>query len=429
MASTRPPLGMARLSARYRIETPLDPDLAAAAMAGEQSSGTFLKVAGETDALHERHAARVESVTRLDTAAAPSLPGALPGESYTRAEVTLSWPLENIGPSLPNLLATVLGNLTELRELSGIRLTDVALPREFIEACPGPQFSVPGTRRLAGVERGPLIGTIIKPSVGLTPEQTADLVAQLVEAGIDFIKDDELIADPPYSPLAERVPAVMRVIEAHAQRTGRKPMYAFNITGDLDEMRRRHDLVRDHGGTCVMASVNWIGLASLAALRRHSQLPIHGHRNGWGLFYRHPQIGIDYRAYQSLLRLAGADHLHVNGLGSKFAEADASVIDSARACLTPLLDAPGRDDRAMPVFSSAQTIHQAPATYAALQSTDLIYTCGGGIMGHPDGVAAGCRSLRAAWEATASGVTLEEHARQEPDLAVALRAFRSPFSG
>ncbi|MDN3520643.1 ribulose-bisphosphate carboxylase large subunit family protein [Halomonas ramblicola] len=420
---------MPRFSASYRIETPLDPERAAAAMAGEQSSGTFLKLAGETDALRERHAARVEAVTPLERRQAPSLPGALPGETYHRAEVTLSWPLESIGASLPNLLATVLGNLTELRELSGIRLTDIALPDDFIEAFPGPQFSVGGTRQLAGVDDGPLIGTIIKPSVGLSPEETAALVRQLVEAGIDFIKDDELIADPPYSPLAERVPAVMRVIEEHAQRTGRKPMYAFNITGDIDEMRQRHDLVRDHGGTCIMVSVNWIGMSSLVALRRHAQLPIHGHRNGWGLFYRHPQIGISYCAYQALLRLAGADHLHVNGLGSKFAEADTSVIDSARACLTPLLEAPGRDDRAMPVFSSAQTVHQAPATYAALRSTDLIYTCGGGIMGHPDGVAAGCRSIRAAWEATASDTTLEEHARQEPDLAVALRAYPSPFSG
>lgn len=429
MALVHSPGAMPRFSASYCIETPLVPECAAEAMAGEQSSGTFLKLAGETEALRERHAARVEAVTSLETRQFPSLPGALPGKAYHEAEITLSWPLENIGASLPNLLATILGNLTELRELSGIRLTDIELPQAFIEAMPGPQFSINGTRHMVGVGQGPLIGTIIKPSVGLSPEDTADLVHQLVEAGIDFIKDDELIADPPYSPLSERVPAVMRVIEEHANRTGRKPMYAFNITGDLDEMRQRHDLVRDHGGTCIMASVNWIGVSSLAALRRHSQLPIHGHRNGWGLFYRHPQIGINYRVFQALLRLAGADHLHVNGLGSKFAETDASVIDSARACLTPLLELPGRDDRAMPVFSSAQTIHQAPATYAALRSTDLIYTCGGGIMGHPNGVAAGCRSIRAAWEATASGTTLEEQAKKEPDLAVALRAYQSPFSG
>ncbi|EPC00615.1 ribulose bisphosphate carboxylase [Litchfieldella anticariensis FP35 = DSM 16096] len=429
MQVTRDQRHKPRITASYRIETPLDIEQAAVAMAGEQSSGTFLRLEGETDELRERHAARVESVVRLETVATPSLSGALPGKHYACAAITLSWPLENIGTSLPNLLATILGNLTELRELSGIRLTDITLPNDFINAFAGPQFSINGTRRLTGVANGPLIGTIIKPSVGLSPEATADLVKQLVEAGIDFIKDDELIADPPYSPLAKRVPAVMRVIEEHAQHTGRKPMYAFNITGDIDEMRQRHDLVRDHGGTCVMASVNWIGMASLVGLRRHSELPIHGHRNGWGMFYRHPQIGMSYRAYQVLLRLAGADHLHVNGLGSKFAESNGSVIDSASACLTPLQEGSSRDDRAMPVFSSAQTIHQAHATFAALQSTDLIYTCGGGIMGHPHGAAAGCRSIHAAWQAATRGVALEDYAKEEPDLAVALRAFRRPFSG
>ncbi|QOR40880.1 ribulose 1,5-bisphosphate carboxylase [Billgrantia diversa] len=418
-----------RIKASYWIETPLDPHRAAEAMAGEQSSGTFLKLARETDELRDRHAAQVDSVTQLTTADTPSLPGAMPGEVYHRANITLSWPTINVGTSLPNLMATVLGNLTELRELSGIRLSRLALPDEFLEAHPGPRFSITGTRQLTGCNEGPLIGTIIKPSVGLTPEETAELVGELIEAGIDFIKDDELIANPPYSPLAKRVPAVMRVINDYAQRTGRKPMYAFNITGDIDEMRRQHDLVVEHEGTCVMASMNWIGLASLQALSQHTSVPIHGHRNGWGLFYRSPSIGIDYPAYQTLLRLAGADHLHVNGLGSKFAEADASVIDSATACLTPLLHRSERDDRAMPVFSSAQTVHQASNTFKALGSTDLIYTCGGGIMGHPNGVAAGCRSIRAAWAAAASGTPLGEHAHQEPDLEVALRAFASPFSG
>ncbi len=418
-----------RITASYWIETPLDPSQAAEAMAGEQSSGTFLKLARETGELRERYAARVESVTLRDDVSTPSLPGAMAGEVYHRAEVTLSWPLANVGTSLPNLMATVLGNLTELRELSGIRLTQLALPAQFLAAHPGPQFSIPGARRLTGCQTGPLIGTIIKPSVGLSPHDTAALVSELIEAGIDFIKDDELIASPPYSPLAERVPAVMRVINDYAERTGRKPMYAFNITGDIDEMRHHHDLVLKHGGSCVMASMNWIGVSSLQALRRHSALPIHGHRNGWGLLYRHPAIGIDYPAYQILMRLAGADHLHVNGLGSKFAESDDSVVVSAKACLKPLLETPDRDDRAMPVFSSAQTVHQAPETFNALGSTDLIYTCGGGIMGHPNGVAAGCRSIRAAWMATANGISLEEHAREEPDLQVALRAFASPFSG
>ena len=416
-------MGASRFTASYLIESPLTPQQAAEAMAGEQSTGTFVAIPGDTAELRERHGAHVESVMELETNNQPALPGSLPAAEYQRAQVTISWPQENIGSSIPNLLATVLGNLTELKELSAIRLIGLALDPSFIQQCPGPAFGVPGTRQLSGVRQGPLVGTIIKPSVGLSPEQTADLVSTLVEAGLDFIKDDELIADPPYSPFGERVDAVMGVINDFADRTGRKPMYAFNLTGTIDEMRARHDQVLAAGGTCVMASMNWIGMAGLAALRAHSQLPIHGHRNGWGLLGRAPQIGMDYTILQQLLRLAGADHLHVSGLNNKFYEQDESVMQSARACLTPLLEASDRDDRAMPVFSSGQTALQAPETYVQLGSTDLIYACGGGIMAHPQGTAAGCRSIRAAWQAAVEGEHLRDRALRDPDLAGALAKF------
>jgi ribulose-bisphosphate carboxylase large chain len=337
--------------------------------------------------------------------------------------VTLSWPLANIGSSVGNLMATVLGNLTELRELSGIRLIDLDLPADFVAGQPLPGFGVPGTRRLTGVEGRPLIGTIVKPSVGLSPEETADLVETFVAGGLDFIKDDELIADPPYSPLAVRVPAVMGRINNAAQANGRKAMYAFNITGTLDEMRRRHDLVLSAGGTCIMVSLNWIGISGLEALRRHSELPIHGHRNGWGVLSRAPLQGLDFTVYQKLWRLLGADHIHVNGIGNKFSEPDESVIASARSCLTPLLARSEVDDRIMPVFSSAQTALQARPTHDALGSIDLIYACGGGIIGHPDGVAAGCASIRQAWEAATSGIEVAEHAARNTELAAAIKAF------
>ena len=122
----------------------------------------------------------------------------------------------------------------------------------------------------------------------MAPEETADLVEVLCEAGIDFIKDDELQADGPHCPFEARARAVMRVINDHAERTGKKVMFAFNITGELDEMRRRHDLVRGLGGTCVMASLNSVGLVGMIELRRFSQLPIHAHRNGWGYLSRQP---------------------------------------------------------------------------------------------------------------------------------------------
>ena len=414
-----------RILATYLIETPYPLAQAAAAMAGEQSSGTFVAVPGETDELRARHGAQVLHIRELDTADAPSLPGGRDPKGgahplrYQRAEVVLSFPYENVGPSLPNLLSTVAGNLYELGQFSGLRLVDVDVPDAFAAAYPGPQFGITGTRQLSGVEGRPLIGTIIKPSVGLSTEATATLVRTLVEAGLDFIKDDELIANPPYAPLAERVQAVMRVVNDHADRTGKKVMVAFNITGEIDEMLRHHDTVLEAGGDCVMVSLLSVGLSGVAHLRRHSQLPIHGHRNGWGALTRHPWLGFDFRAMQKFWRLAGVDQLHVNGLQNKFTEGDESVIASARACFTPLLGG----YEVMPVFSSGQWAGQASETYRLLGSVDLMYLAGGGIMAHPSGPAAGVASLIQAWQAAVDGVSLEQAARTHTELRQAIEKF------
>jgi ribulose-bisphosphate carboxylase large chain len=328
-----------------------------------------------------------------------------------------------MGPSLPNLQATVAGNLFELKPFSGLKLLDVKLPPTFLSRYHGPQFGVEGTRQLTGVYGRPLIGTIIKPSVGLTPEETAAQARILAEAGVDFIKDDELQSDGPHCPFEARVGAVLSALNDHADRTGRRVMYAANITGEIDQMLHRHDLVAAAGGTCVMVSLNSIGLPALVALRRHAQVAIHGHRNGWGMFSRSHATGMSFIAYQKFWRLAGIDHVHVNGLRNKFCEEDTSVIASARECLTPMFAAPAKGCEIMPVFSSGQSAQQVPDTFKALGSMDLIYACGGGILAHPGGPAAGVRSLRQAWEAAAAGVSLDAYAKEHEELRAALEAF------
>lgn len=423
-----------RIKATYLIETPHPLAYAAEVMAGEQSTGTFIRVPGETDELREKHAARIESLEELEPAHAPSLPGSKAPTSegspvYRRGRVVLSFPLSNMGPSLPNVASTVMGNLFELSQFSGLKLLDLDLPHAFAEAYAGPQFGVTGTRKLAGVYDRPIIGTIIKPSVGLSPEATAEMVRTFANVGLDFIKDDELMANGPHSPFEKRVDAVMRVINEHADRTGKKLMYAFNLTDETDQMLRHHDHVVKRGGTCVMVSLNNVGLAGVAHLRRHCSLPIHGHRNGWGMLTRSPALGLEFTAYQKLYRLAGADHLHCNGLRNKFWEPDDSVLTSARACLTGMYGARGFLDygpgsyTAMPVLSSAQWAGQAVDTYNALQTTDVMYVCGGGIVAHPGGPAAGVLSVQQGWEAAIKGVSLQEYAKTHVELRQALQSY------
>lgn len=412
---------MSRIYARYTIETPGRLEKAAEAMAGEQSTGTFVAIPGETPELHARHGATVESIIPQGEVDTPSLNGAERSENgvYSRGEVVISFPLDNLGTALPNLMATVAGNLFELKQLSGIRLEGLTLPREFGAAHPGPQFGIEGTRRLMGVYDRPIVGTIIKPSVGLSPEETAALAGELAEAGLDFIKDDELMANSPHSPFDERLEAVMARLHGAADRTGRLAMYAVNVTDELDEMLRHIDRVAAAGGTCVMVSVNAVGLAGLRAVRQRSSLPIHAHRNGWGALTRDPMLGYSFEAFSQLWRLAGADHLHVNGLRNKFWEPDDSVLRSARACL---IEENGHR-AVMPVFSSAQSADQAQDTFDALQSVDLMYVCGGGIMAHPGGPAAGAASIRQAWDAAVRGIPRSEFALDHEELAQALARF------
>ena len=172
--------------------------------------------------------------------------GRRPAGRYRRAEVTVSWSVENFGSNLPVLMSTLQGNLYELAQFSGLKLMDFTVPPSFARAFRGPRFGVAGCRGLTGVTGRPLIGTIIKPSIGLSPAQTAGMVGELVEAGIDFIKDDELMGNPAHSPLTARVDAIMRVINAHADRTGKKVMYAFNISDEWDAMMAHYDHVVPH---------------------------------------------------------------------------------------------------------------------------------------------------------------------------------------
>lgn len=406
--------------ATYVIETSLPLAHAAEVLAGEQSTGTFVRVERESDEVRARFAAQVESLTEIPLTGASPLPGAVGDPALRRrAVLRLRFPLDNFGPSLPNLLAAVAGNLFEIKELAAIKLIDLDLPPAFAARYPGPKFGVEGTRRLMSRPEGAMIGTIVKPSIGLSPEQLGELVGELAAAGVDFIKDDELQGNGPAAPLEARVKAVMPVLLRHADRTGVMPMYAFNITDDIGRLEANHDLVVSAGGTCVMACVNLVGFAGLEFLHRHAEVPIHGHRTMLGGIMRSEQVGIGFRAWQKIARLSGADHLHTNGISNKFYETDAEVLDSIAAVRQPLLGI----TPTVPVLSSGQWGGLAHATYAAVGTSDVLVLAGGGIHGHPDGAAAGVSSMREAWASAERGETLDDALRASAELRRAVERF------
>ena len=220
------------------------------------------------------------------------------------------------------------------------------------------------------------------------------------------------------SPFGLRVETIMRVIKDFAQKSGRQPMYAFNISDDVEKMKQNYEKVVAEGGNCAMISLNSVGLSAAKYLCEFGELAIHGHRNGWGMLNRHPLLGIEFPAYQKFWRLAGVDQIHVNGIDNKFWESDESVVRSIQSCMETFVG-----KQIVPVVSSGQWGGQAFRTYELTRSTDLLYLAGGGILGHPGGATAGVKALHQAWEGAVCGKTLEQTAEACPEFRMSVEKF------
>jgi 3-oxoisoapionate-4-phosphate decarboxylase len=405
----------------YRIETSGSIEHLADKIASDQSTGTFVDLPGETEDLKNRVAARVVAIRHLQPTTTPSFPTDNTGP-FKRAEVDIDFPFAAIGTDLSALMTIAIGGVYAIKGLSGIRIVDMKLPSEFRGAYQGPQFGVSGSRKLTGVYDRPIIGTIIKPALGLRAHESAVLVKEVVEAGADFVKDDEKLMSPTYSSLEDRVKAIMPIILDHEQKSGKKCMYAWGISAiDPDQMMRNHDVVVKAGGNCAVININSIGMGAMAFLRQRSNLVLHAHRNGWDILTRHPGLGMDFRVYQQFWRLLGVDQFQINGIRVKYWEPDESFVDSFKAVSTPLF-AP--DDCSLPVAGSGQWGGQAHDTYEKTGRTlDLMYLCGGGIVAHPGGPAAGVRAVKQAWEAAVQNIPLETYAKTHPELAQSIAKF------
>ena len=407
----------------YRIETPGSVEAMAAKIASDQSTGTFVALPGETEELKARVAARVLSIKALPAADHASYPDeAGSATHFNRADVEIGFPLDAIGTDLSALMTIAIGGVFSIKGMTGIRIVDMALPGDYAAAHPGPQFGLKGSFALTGVSGRPIIGTIVKPALGLLPHETAEMVGELIEAGVDFIKDDEKLMSPAYSPLRERVSAIMPRILDHEQKTGKKVMYAFGIShADPDEMMRNHDMVLKAGGNCAVVNINSIGFGGMSFLRKRSGLVLHAHRNGWDVLTRHAGLGFEFSVWQQFWRLLGVDQFQINGIRVKYWEPDESFVRSYKAVTTPLFS---DNDVALPVIGSGQWGGQAPDTIAATGgSTDLLYLCGGGIVSHPGGPGAGVKAVRQAWEAAAAGIALADYARDHVELAQSIEKF------
>lgn len=392
-------------------------------IAAEESIGTWTHVKTLKEHVY-RLAAKVFEVEKL-------------GDG--RGLVKVAYPLDlfDLDAGISHLLTIVAGNLFGLSALRSVKLVDISLPKHYIRMYRGPKFGIEGVRRLLGTDRAPRphLGTIIKPKVGLTPRETAEVAYEAAIGGVDFIKDDETLTSQKFNPIPERVTYVMEALDRVREETGRTVLYAVNVTADLDRLWDHVDAALDHGANCLMIDVMCAGFPALRALAEDPSVnvPIHVHRAMHAAITRVPDHGIHMMVLARLVRLAGGDQLHTGTAKGKMEKPSGGPLSeySGVRGIRFINDFLRSDwhglKTVMPVASGG--IHPAlvPANLDALGSPDLQINAGGGIHGHPWGPRAGAMAMRQAIDAYMKGIPLEEYAKDHPELAEALRYWGKKF--
>jgi ribulose-bisphosphate carboxylase large chain len=335
--------------------------------------------------------------------------------------VRIAYPIELFeAGNMPNILSSVAGNVFGLRALKNLRLNDIELPLELVKSFKGPKFGIDGIRKLLKVRERPLVGTIIKPKLGLRTADHARVAFEAWAGGCDMVKDDENLSSQGFNPFEERVVKTLECRDRAEAETGERKVYIANITAETSIMLKRAEFVLAHGGEYVMVDVLTCGFSALQTLRNQNfKLVIHAHRAGHASFTKNPKHGIAMRVIAKVARIVGVDQLHVGTVVGKMSEAKEEVEENIEALKTPMCGL----KPVLPVASGG--LH--PRLVPALMETfgkDFVIQAGGGIHGHRNGTFAGATAMRQAVDATMQGIDLEEYAESHKELRVALHLWK-----
>ncbi|NWF97906.1 MAG: hypothetical protein HXY52_03080 [Nitrospirae bacterium] len=395
------------IEVRYYIKTRIELEKAADTIAALQSIGVWSGIGERFKSTLYKYAARVIEISHVEK------------EKEYSGFVKIAFPYVNFGFNIPNLLSTIAGELYEMNIFISIKLLDIEFPSSYLSNFIGPKFGIKGCRDILKIYERPIIGSIIKPCVGLSAGQLAELAYEGFSGGIDFIKDDELLADASYNTVSERVKKVTEKIKQVEDETGEKKMYAFNVTGRLSRLKELHDTVVENGGKCIMINAAAVGFEAMRELAEYSELPIHCHRVFSAILARNTHFNISFPLLTKLYRLCGADQIHCGAIQGKLFENDDEVLLNMNECIKDFHNI----KPAMPVSSGGQWAASAPVNAAKIGHYDFIHLAGSGIYSHPDGPFAGARSMRQAWDAVIKGVSLEEYSKEHIELRKALDFF------
>jgi 2,3-diketo-5-methylthiopentyl-1-phosphate enolase len=389
----------------------------AAALAVEQTTGTWVKVPGETPEVRERCIGRVVGVYET-----PFYQAFLPeGVTERHFIIRIAYPWKNFGPQFAMMLTTVIGNIASSGKL---KLLDLEFPKSFTDQFQGPKFGVPGIRELLGVPTRPLLNNMIKPCTGLDPAGTAELAYQAALGGVDVIKDDELVADAPHCPLVDRIKAVQEAVKRADDEKGEKTLYVYNITAGPDKIKENAYKAIELGAEALMVNYFTAGFDVTRWLTEDPNInvPILAHSDFTGAVYESPWSGMSMSLVGAKLpRLAGLDMIIALSPFGKFPVLGDAFVQSGLQLLAPW----GHIKPVFPMPGGGTTqghVQELIETFG----NDVMIAAGGAIHGHPMGATAGAKAFRQAIDAVMAGQDIEVAAEGLPELKAAIDAWGTP---
>jgi len=319
--------------------------------------------------------------------------------------------------NIPQILSSVAGNIFGMKAVRNLRLLDIEFPEGIAKSFKGPEVGLDDVRKITGIYRRPLLGTIFKPKLGLTPKEMEEQAYVVYSNGIDWAKDDENLSSMKFNKFEDRVERVLGVVDRIRSEDGRRVVYAPNITGPVGSMLERAQFVKEQGGRCIMVDVLTVGWSALQHLRKQNLgMILHGHRASHAALTRNRKHGISMLVLAKLARLVGMSALHTGTIFGKMEGGEVEV-EKLNKFLTS--DFYGMK-RVMPIASGGLHPALVPKLVGAL-GRDVIINFGGGLWGHPRNPAAGARAIRQSLDAALKGTPLKEYAKSHEELRIALK--------
>lgn len=401
--------------ATYYIVLDKDVDVIkkAETMAIGQTIGTWVPVPGITDKMREKHMGKVVNIF-----------DAPPYELYNQIEedkrtyfIQIAYPTINFGSQFPMLLTTLLGN--DASTSAQVKLVDLQLPKEFVAPFKGPKYGIEGLRKLAKVEDRPLVLNMIKPCTGLSPQKGAKIFYETALGGLDFIKDDELLGNPSFSPVEERVKAYNDAAKEAAKITGKEVIYICNVTDSADRIWETVDKALKAGAKALMLSFSVVGYSMFRAISEKVDVPVMGHYATSGAMNEGVNSGLSsHLSVGKFPRLAGADLVMMNTPYGGYPLTRQQYFKTYQQLVLPYYDI----KPTMPICGGGVHPGMVPQ-FTKDFGLDIMLAAGGAVQGHPLGAAAGAKAMVLAAEAMSEGISLEEKAEQHEELRVALDRF------